>query len=277
MGICNISDPSSAPYISGDTFRTLGNHIYDEHSHCRASDINAGDCVFVGLRKLDEFFTYIHPSIVNPYILISHNGDLDVDSKYKKYLNRKIIHWYTQNASFVHPKLTPIPIGLENLDYFNHGITTLYDDLRGSSRRKVPRILYGFSISTNPSRRSKVLKVLSQVSVSNKITERLNSMEYLKQLSRYMFVASPPGNGEDCIRTWEALYLGVIPIVESSVLTRSFVKLGLPLLIIEDWKVLEKYDEQSLEKLYKRMMKKADFSALYFRYWKSRIEKTHAN
>ena len=31
--------------------------------------------------------------------------------------------------------------------------------------------------------------------------------------SRYMFDVSPPGHGFDCFRTWEALALGMIPIV----------------------------------------------------------------
>lgn len=35
-------------------------------------------------------------------------------------------------------------------------------------------------------------------------------------MSGYQFVASPMGNGYDCHRTWEALALGCVPIVNLS-------------------------------------------------------------
>ncbi|KAI8801833.1 hypothetical protein BJ742DRAFT_744152 [Cladochytrium replicatum] len=45
----------------------------------------------------------------------------------------------------------------------------------------------------------------------------------------YKFGISLFGNGVDCYRTWELLYLGVIPIVKSS--TINFVYAGLPVLV----------------------------------------------
>jgi hypothetical protein len=35
-------------------------------------------------------------------------------------------------------------------------------------------------------------------------------------MAQWRFCVSPPGNGIDCHRTWEALYLGVIPVVAPS-------------------------------------------------------------
>ena len=67
----------------------------------------------------------------------------------------------------------------------------------------------------NPTRR-KWLRHLSGVSfavVQNKSMERRFVWETTAQ---YAFVASPPGNGFDCHRTWEALVLGCIVIVQNS-------------------------------------------------------------
>ena len=36
---------------------------------------------------------------------------------------------------------------------------------------------------------------------------------YRQLLLRSKYVLSPPGNGPDCHRTWESIYLGAIPIV----------------------------------------------------------------
>jgi hypothetical protein len=42
---------------------------------------------------------------------------------------------------------------------------------------------------------------------------RLTPREHYSVISRSMYVFSPPGAGSDCFRTWEALYLGAIPVV----------------------------------------------------------------
>lgn len=47
---------------------------------------------------------------------------------------------------------------------------------------------------------------------------------------------SPEGNGIDCYRTWEALYLGAIPIVMVSPSTTAFA--GLPMLFTDDYSEL---------------------------------------
>jgi len=60
---------------------------------------------------------------------------------------------------------------------------------------------------------------------------------YLRTMRQYKFVLSPVGNGIDCHRTWEALMMGAIPIVESIAGLNPIYE-GLPVLIVEDWKVL---------------------------------------
>ena len=37
--------------------------------------------------------------------------------------------------------------------------------------------------------------------------------QYREAVSESMFVLSPPGRGLDCHRTWEAIYLGAVPVV----------------------------------------------------------------
>lgn len=68
-------------------------------------------------------------------------------------------------------------------------------------------------------------------------------IRYYANLASHRFVLSPEGNGVDCYRTWEALYLGAIPIVMSSPATSAFA--DLPILFTEDYSELsEDYLEQ---------------------------------
>ena len=72
--------------------------------------------------------------------------------------------------------------------------------------------------------------------------------EYLSELSQHRFVACPPGNGVDCYRILESIYLGAIPIVEDGP-TMKYLD-GLPIVKIKSWGVInsldwlqKKYDE----------------------------------
>ena len=62
----------------------------------------------------------------------------------------------------------------------------------------------------------------------------------MKELSTYKLAISPQGNGIDYHRTWECLYLGVIPIIEKSVPLSFFDKL--PILFVSSYEeITEKY------------------------------------
>lgn len=264
-------DPSSWPYLSGDSFRLLANHVLDERSSFLPSQVEEGNIVFVGFSRLKYFFEKVHPGILHPYILVTHNGDVTIDKTWIKFVDSKIIHWFSQNVIINDKKVTPIPIGIENLDHYNHGIPSLFDEAKRLYGQKIPRILFGFSISTNPAVRTKAQHHLRQLKTADEVEGRLNAADYTRLLSKYMFVASPPGNGIDCHRTWEAMYVGVIPIVLRSPLVEYFSSCGLPLLIIDDWSELDQYTEERLKKFYDTMRKKLKETSLWMPYWDEKI------
>ncbi len=266
------TDPPSNPYISGDTFRSLASRVYDAHATFLPADVVEKEVIFVGFSHLQKFFDEVHPAIKHRYILITHNGDITIDKTRIKYMDRKIIHWFSQNVAIKHSKLTPIPIGIENLDYYNHGILSFLMKKRKTHGERKSRILFGFSIMTNPLVRKKAVEELEKLETTDKIVGRLNAKQYSSLLSSYMFVASPPGNGIDCHRTWEALYMGVIPIVLRSKATEYFFACGLPIILVDNWSDLTKYSQKDLENIYRRMKKKFNSSALWISYWKEKID-----
>ena len=62
---------------------------------------------------------------------------------------------------------------------------------------------------------------------------KLPQKTVLKYISRSVFCISPPGNGIDCHRIWECLYLKCIPIVKYHHAFEQFK--DLPILFIDDW------------------------------------------
>jgi hypothetical protein len=51
--------------------------------------------------------------------------------------------------------------------------------------------------------------------------------------AQYPLVLSTTGNGLDCHRTWELLYLGCIVVTKTSPMDPLYE--GLPVIIVEDW------------------------------------------
>lgn len=267
--------PTSYPFISGDTFRSKAHHIFDEISQIFPEKVKPNDIVFVDIRKINEFFKIVHPKIKSRYKLTTHNGDEAVSKDLVSLTDDKVIHWFGQNINVVDPKVTAIPIGLENMSYYNNGIIGIIKKIQRNHVLKKNKILYGFNIATNPIKRKPINDLLSNTHVCEKIESWPNAFNYLKILNTYKFVASPPGNGIDCHRTWEAMYLGVIPIVEESILTNYYKEIGLPLLVIKDWGDLQNISELSLQKIYHEISPKFLNNALYFDYWISKIEKNY--
>lgn len=264
--------PSSDPYISGDGFRRLARHTYDETPRKFAPEhVRSGDIVFVATHFLEEFFLEMARRISVDFVLISHNSDAVVDAAELALKSDNVRCWYAQNNTCEHADVVPIPIGLENLHHYHAGIPT---DFRRNARARTNsknRILCSFTISTNRDERFEAYKVASTLGCADVFDGRQAQGDYLSRLSTYRFVLSPPGNGLDTHRTWEAMYLGVVPIVKDSVAMRSFWELGLPIWIVRSWDELSTKSESALRELYNQFRGRFESPALSMHYWRHRI------
>ena len=264
--------PSSRPFVSGDSLRSMADHIVEPGSRMDPKYVELGDIVFVQASELGRFAESILPHISEPFVLITHNGDLNIDQRFSGLADdRKVLHWFAQNLVFRHPKLTAVPIGLENRSLHSHGVIR---DFRRLARRHSPksnRILYGFTAENNPAERVPATEALKASSIAD-FTSRLNSRKYRQLLNRYGFVASPPGNGTDCHRTWEALYLGVVPILKRSLFYSFFP--DLPALFVDDWNEVTHWDDEFLAKSRAFLCPRIESTPyLRFDYWMGLIQK----
>lgn len=243
---------SGAPFASGDTFRAVADHIYDDTETTRGSvwapeHVKAGDVIFVKTDYLTEFFTSRHKAISCPYIIITHNSDYSTpadptNGNFTSYLDSPILgHWYGLNMVTQHPKLSGIPIGIANY-YWAHG---KHDQLTGIARKALAsdwasrpiKIYMNVSPQTNPKRQA-IVAAISKLSnhsdwVVKVVGPRANWSVYLDDVVNSQYVVSPPGNGVDTHRAWEAIYLGAIPILLSGPLDYLFE--GMPVLIVQDY------------------------------------------
>jgi hypothetical protein len=173
--------------------------------------------------------------------LIIHNGDViptDVEMRIFAKTFRRVysVNWLGDTSVAL-----PIPIGLENRDKRRNGVPGdfLKEINLGLPNQKSRDItlLACFSLHTNFEERSVALEYARQIPGVKIVTKPITPKHYRKLLLRSKFVLSPPGNGPDCHRTWEALYLGATPVVLGN--SWPFSQHMVPVLVVENWSQLE--------------------------------------
>lgn len=275
--------PSSYPYISGDTFRSISDFIIESRRDVKVfsemghqnSNINI---VFISAGFLDK---YNEKNLLNSFngfeksnkILIIHNGDYVPDIDFLNKISNKFSKVFCVNLIKKSNNIYPIPIGLENLYYLNNGITSNFSKYRilmlQEKLRKNNLVFASFNVGTNPCIRSAVLQDI-YASRFNFEIPRLSSETYLKNLSKSYFCISPPGNGADCHRTWEAIYLGAIPVVLKGFLADEFIS-ELPILEVESYRDFFAKSNEELLEIYSILKAEKKLELAFFNYWQNKI------
>jgi hypothetical protein len=183
---------------------------------------------------------------------------------------------YVVNCGVVDPRVTALPKGV---DHHRHPWRLV---LARSDRPKTGLAYCNFSLGspTQPrytARRRAVYRTIENrdwITFENMGKRHgvydISPLQFYRRLARHRFTISPNGNGIDCYRTWEALYLGSIPIVQRSPEMAHFS--DLPILFTDDYGELT---PGYLEDQYARMLE-TDYciEKLYLSYWKRRLERS---
>jgi len=263
----------SYPFITGDGFRALAEHILDEDAcNINLSSFKKGDVVFIKTEFLDRFIGEFLPKIPEPFILITHNSDCDIPGKWSFLLDEpKLLAWFGQNVMDAsHPKLHPLPIGITNRYNFNGEASVYFSALKKAQmRQKHPKQVLAYwnmNIGTHPQERKESYEHFSNMKACLTLHHLVPFKNYVRNLLKSHFIVSPRGNGLDCHRTWEALYFGAIPIVKHSGIDSLFE--GLPVLIIEDW---SQVSEELLIKTLSTLEPSTFLEKLWLPYWQHLI------
>ncbi|MBI3236645.1 MAG: putative sugar O-methyltransferase [Chlamydiales bacterium] len=273
QNLFSLSGESSYPYLSGYSwaffcdFRLLNPDYGSGPEDFDPETVRQGDTVFVDYTCLELFAKEYLPKIRNKILLVTANYGYGADSAMPgpyAYLleEEKIAYWFLQNIDReASEKLIPIPIGLAN-KHFPHGNTHLLDQwIPIALQKKAKSIRTYLNFSLRPEREDCVHYFQKMGIPFFEPTKPFAS--YLQDLSESLFVISPPGNGVDCHRTWEALLMGCYPVVKSSWLNPLYE--DLPVVIVQNWEeVTENFlKEKAIE--FKRGTWKRE--KLYATYW----------
>jgi hypothetical protein len=252
---------SSYPFISGDTYASLCDYQFNQELSLTDLKSYAGSIkLFLPAYLKDQFLSelQLNHSDFSGDILVIHNYDNIPTETEMTDFSKRFNKVYSVNWLGDKTIATPIPIGLENWSILRNGVPTdflkLIDQgLLPTSKRSIG-ILSSFSIETNSTERSKAIEFSKSNNDVFQMPTFTSPKKYRQMLSNSAFVLSPPGNGADCHRTWEAIYLGAIPIVLKKYW--PFSHLNLPVLAVEEWSEIPELigafndcDQSSIEEL----------------------------
>jgi hypothetical protein len=286
-GLSEVCD--SHKYTS--EYDDVGNYSMD------LSQVQPNDTVYftnLSLRRLHKQIILIP----KPFILVSGGGDcecpnqiFETDAEFQTFINcPNIIHWFCQNTLIKHPKITPIPLGLdyETIMYYNHirndrgpKMTPLEQeqqiiDLRQNIRpfwERIP-ICYGnFQYLLNTKYGSDRTDAINKIPTKLIYYDSKNLRQTtFRNQTEFAFVVSPFGQDYECIRTWEALCLGCIVILKTSPLDPIYS--DLPVLIINDWsEITQPFLESAIETFkFKHENDKFNYEKLTKKYWSLLIQ-----
>lgn len=224
---------------------------------------NKKNVFFSKVEQIEYFVSVILPHLKEKFVIITHNGDLCSGKNIVLLNHPLLVRWYGQNMDNMSNKTIGIPIGLENKIWKRVNFTILQSF---STQPKTKLMYLNFSFHTNPQRKNIMQYFLNNGFTKN---ESLPWNQYIEDLSHYKFAISPFGNGADCHRTWECLYLNVIPIVIYNNSMKHFT--DLPILFV---RYLDEINPVFLEKTYDKYFKNKKFQMdkLDMSYWQNEIQ-----
>jgi hypothetical protein len=239
---------------------------------------------------INHFFTHLIRFFRKGVVLIIIESDIIRLSKNMlDHIN--LIHCFTWNKPFQHSKLSSLPIGLN----YNRQYKVMEKWLENKPKIDHKKMLcMNCSLQTDPTRKQLQEHAITHWHtfcdfldfvapsfyyvipsfIEGQIGIQVTNSKCYDLWNNYCFVLSPRGAGLDCHRTWEALAIGVIPIMLSSSIDDLFY--DLPVLIVESWSMINKeFLQTQYEKIHKKILENQyNMEKLTLNYWTKIIQKS---
>jgi hypothetical protein len=223
---------TSSPFLSQDTFKRLSDLNLDSSNTASVEQLKSARIIFCDSGYVESFLD-TYGKNVQAKVLIFGNNDVNFhDFPYR--LPKSVKRVYLQNSSISDGYFSTLPIGLENLSYFRHGLPRLVEPKFANKIKNGMALVGPFGL-THEDRRSLIGMSFQKHPNVRFLNKRMSPTHYAKISSNYSFIFCPRGNGIDTHRFWEVLYRGSLPVVIKSNWSDSIAQLGIPFLAVKSW------------------------------------------
>jgi hypothetical protein len=240
---------SSYPYLCPDTYL----------SKCERVILTPSDLKKLIGEKSNNYKTvYLVGDLINQFIeareqipniqtLVIGESDTTQREQSLSKLYSKVGQIFSNNLIGKSERCSPVPLGIERKAYRSAGRVRNFQKKyqTKTSSRTIP-FLIAWNDATNAKRPIYRAEFQNHFN-SLVINQRVAASTIHKLMRKTMFVPSPAGNGIDCHRTWEALYLGAVPVVLRS---EYFGESNWPVLVVDSWSQLIEKKDDELKEIY---------------------------
>jgi hypothetical protein len=205
------------------------------------------------------------------YIVITRNNDVSLTENIlnKAKTKKSIKRWYAVNLPFTDPLFVATPIGCGTERTHNTPLEWVCKEPQ--ENKYTNKLVY---CRVNATGYNEERRILIRQNDNNPVFEiikhQVESDEMYRSIKKHIFCASPAGEGKDCLRTYETIILGSIPILSDCPELRHFE--DLPVVYVKNWTdVSEFWCKDQLEKL---KYKKTSTDRIRMSYWNSHIQQS---
>lgn len=257
-------DKAYGSHISIDSFAQLADyHVYGRSGQEILDKVKSVNTriLFVNSDRFNQIDFVNFPKLK---VVISGNSDTNLN------MPTNIKLFLLQNCSISTKNIKTLPIGLENKRTGRYSNLTHFT-VKIKREKFNPKILVPPMSNTNPIRSIAVTRALELPEIYDVKTGYLHEKEYFKLIRNYQFLLCLEGNGYENHRIWEALYLGIFPVLLRTKWSATLDYLKLPILLIDD---LSKITHEELYKFWSANLKfNPDATPqLWLNYWKDLIK-----
>lgn len=261
-------------YLQYYNLRSVCDFSYAEpYDRINPADVFPGATIFMTGHTINRFFKEINPHIKNPYIIVDMFGGLALhDGTTNMHPDDpKVLAAFGNDAGLIeqHPKFTMMPIGIFRDSAIAHNQGTwnaFFKEMR--NKPKQDKVYMNFTLHNWSDWRKELYNLHKDkpwVAVS---MGRKDFRSYMQEMAEYKFAFSPVGDMHDCYRHWEAIMVGVIPIMIAGAPIAPLFD-DLPVLLVNSW---DEITPELLEQKYKEIMAKSyNLEKLYLKYWVDQI------
>lgn len=260
--------------VTGEKFTCACEAIYYHYELCNMKNTDSARLFYTDTYKFEDLLPLLPQT---PVTLVSHNADRAFTDEMAAAMPSNVEKCFSVNVATAHEKVIPIPIGLENERWYSdQKRKQKILDQRNKNVRPIKLLYSNFSIETNHAARQVAFDKFKDVSWCTTRPwnrERANRGEnfdnYVWDILDHFYVLSPEGNGIDCHRTWEAMYLNRVPVLLRNHNTKQYE--DMPVLLVDSWDEIT--EQFLLDRCNYFAHTEFNYKKLKFEYWKDLIWK----
>lgn len=184
------------------------------------------------------------------FIIFTNLEDTPINDDIHDLIPDNVKAIYGVNAVGFGGKVHPFPYGVQRIIHpSDNRIAILHEAME---RDVTPtKLLYiNHAEHTNISERGNIREKFAKLKYAT-VDNRVSYDIYCKQIQNHKFMICPQGNGVDCHRNWEVLYLKRVPIMKRTAYLQELYK-DYPVLWVDDYAEVTKTLLTNSEDLYDR-------------------------